>query len=321
MRDRWGREIDYMRVSVTDRCNLRCRYCMPEGIRQVPVSEILTLEETVQICRIAAENGIRKIKVTGGEPLVRKGCVPFIGMLKQIPGIEQVTLTTNGVLLQEYAEPLLENGLYAVNISLDTLDRGKYREITGTDALPAVEGAIRDMLRRGVPVKLNAVLEKGTGKADWKALAEMTRETPLLVRFIEMMPLGYGKDRAGASGEEVKDWLETQFGPMEPDKARHGNGPAVYWKPQGFQGSIGFISALHGKFCRSCNRLRLTAQGELKSCLCYEAGVSLKEPLRRDDEAEVERRFREALWNKPEAHCFERPEEMTEKREMGKIGG
>lgn len=320
MLDHYERTIDYMRVSITDRCNLRCRYCMPNGISWIPMEEILTLEEIVEICRQAVKVGICKIKVTGGEPLVRKGCTELISMLKGIPGMEQVTLTTNGVLLAEYAEELYHRGLDAVNISLDTLDAAKYKKITGFDRFSDVLKGIKAMERYAIPVKVNSVLQNG-GAEEWRQLVELARDRSLDVRFIEMMPIGYGKNFEAISNESVLEEIRKEFGEVQPEQTVHGNGPAVYYKIPGFLGSIGFISAVHGKFCSQCNRIRLTATGQLKPCLCYDETVSLKAVVRNGRLEELQGLIREAIARKPKGHCFEEWDKITETCEMAKIGG
>lgn len=321
MKDHYERTIDYMRVSITDRCNLRCRYCMPDGIEWLPMDEILTLEEITEICRQAAKAGIRKIKITGGEPLVRKGCVELVGMLKSIPGIEQVTLTTNGLLLARYAQELYQQGLNAVNVSLDTLDPVKYREITGFDALPNVLDGLSAMEQYPIPVKINVVLQRGKNEEDWPFLAELAKNRPLDVRFIEMMPIGHGRNFDVVSNTELLQKLKKRYGTVLPDGQPHGNGPASYYRIPGFQGSIGFISAVHGKFCSQCNRIRLTSTGQIKPCLCYEESISLKEAVRNGKAEEVLRLLKQAILSKPGGHCFENLSTVTEKKEMAKIGG
>ena len=323
MKDQYGREIDYMRVSITDRCNLRCRYCMPEGIEWLPMEQILTLEEITEACRQAAALGIRKIKVTGGEPLVRKGCVDLIGMLHALPGIEQVTLTTNGVLLSDCADALCLQGIHAVNVSLDTLDPAKYKAITGFDALSKVLEGIQVMTAKGIPVKLNAVLQRGVNDMECIALAELAKAYPLDVRFIELMPIGHGREQEPVSNPEVLERLKRHYGSehVTPDPKIHGNGPARYVRIDGFKGSIGFISAIHGKFCQSCNRIRLTATGELKPCLCYSDTISIKNALRTGSPEDVKELIRRAIEQKPAAHCFEHIQTITETKEMSKIGG
>lgn len=325
MKDQYGRIVDYMRVSITDRCNLRCRYCMPEGIDLVSMEEILTYEEIERICTAAANTGIRKLKITGGEPLVRRGCAGLISRLKQISGIEQVTLTTNGVLLKEQIQDLKAAGLDAVNISLDSLNREQYQEITGRDQLPLVLESIESVLESGIAAKVNSVLLISVNENEWEDLAGLAKRYPLDVRFIEMMPIGYGRQFEAVSNEEIKQKLQQTYPEMETDERKHGNGPAQYYRIPGFQGSIGFISAIHGKFCGSCNRIRLTAQGLLKPCLCYGETYDLRSALRMENQEDGERLLRKRIQNavsgKPKQHCFEELQEITEDRKMVQIGG
>lgn len=330
MQDNYGRTIDYMRISLTDRCNLRCRYCMPDGIELVSMQQILTYEEIELVCQEAAEEGIRKLKVTGGEPLVRKGCPELVGRLKKIPGIEQVTLTTNGVLLSEYLPKLIENGLDAVNISLDTLDAAKYEKITGKDKLKEVLQGISDGLDAGIPVKINSVLQRRLNDNEWSELARLTLKYPLDVRFIELMPIGYGKADEAVYNDELLERFREKYPDIIADKSVHGNGPAVYYKIPGARGSIGFISAMHGKFCDHCNRIRLTSQGKIKPCLCFEESVDLGEILKNPEFQKLEYAqkkewlrpaLEKAIRMKPENHKFENPEEITEHKKMVEIGG
>lgn len=321
MRDGFGREIDYMRISITDRCNLRCRYCMPDGFNRLPMEEILTYEEIAAAAAEAAKLGIRKIKVTGGEPLVRKGCPDLMGMLKRVPGIRQVTLTTNGVLLSEHAGELKKNGLDAVNVSLDTLRPERFEAITGRTGLRQVFAGIDAALSLKIPVKINTVLLRGVNEDEWTALAALAKDRPLDVRFIEMMPIGSGSLFEPVSQEEVKKCLETAYGGLLPDGRVRGNGPAVYFRIPGFQGSVGFINAVHGKFCGSCNRIRMTSTGDVKSCLCFDGGVSVKEALRAGDMKRVRELLEACIREKPEGHRFDSPDQVTERRNMARIGG
>lgn len=324
MKDQYGRTIDYMRISITDRCNLRCRYCMPDGVELVSMGEILTYEEIERICRAAALEGIRKLKITGGEPLVRKSCVDLVKRLKAIPGIEQVTLTTNGVILEEYAEELAEAGLDGVNISLDSLDAGRYEWITGRNALGNVWKGINRALEKGLKTKINVVLQKGKNETEREALAELSKERPLDVRFIEMMPIGYGKEFRPVYNEEILQMLQEKYPDLMPDGSVHGNGPAQYYKIPGFCGSIGFISAIHGKFCANCNRIRLTSQGELKPCLCYGESYDLRGALRGGSEGnlkDIREIIQKAVTQKPKQHCFEQIQNITEEKRMVQIGG
>ncbi|MBO5461473.1 MAG: GTP 3',8-cyclase MoaA [Ruminococcus sp.] len=322
MLDQYGRKIDYLRVSITDRCNLRCQYCMPDGIELAAMETVLTYEEIEQVCEKAAKLGIKKIKVTGGEPLVRLGCADLIGKLKKIPGIEQVTLTTNGVLLGKYLDELLENGLDAVNISLDSLKRDVYHKITGRDELERVLESVEKAAASRIRVKVNAVLQRDVNGEEWEELILLAKKYPLDVRFIEMMPIGFGKQFEPVYNEELLRKLEERYPGLEADNRIHGNGPAIYYQIPGFKGSIGFISAIHGKFCGQCNRIRLTAQGRLKPCLCYGESVDLREALRgRSDDMQIEKLLQSAIQKKPKQHCFEIIEEITEEAPMIGIGG
>ena len=333
MKDRYNRTIDYMRISITDRCNLRCTYCMPQDISLTSMENILTYEEIIRICTKAAELGITRFKVTGGEPLVRKGCVTLIREMKRIPGVEQVTMTTNGVLLGRYLEELIQAGIDGINISLDTLDAGRYEQITGKNELPDVLENIERAVGAGVRVKLNTVLQSGVNEDEWESIALLASKKPLDVRFIEMMPIGFGKNCRGISGIELLERMKTRW-PDLGEAEIHGNGPAVYYRVPGWKGSIGLINAIHGKFCASCNRIRLTSRGKLKPCLCYGDTVDLMPILRScsatqksdsfgDIESEdmLRRAIAEAIAEKPAQHCFEQKDHITEESQMVSIGG
>ncbi len=325
MKDQYGRNINYLRISITDRCNLRCRYCMPDEMISVPVNQLLTYEEIVQICRAAAEMGISRLKVTGGEPLVRKDCALLVGMLKKIPGIRQVTMTTNGILLPQYLPQLLENGLDAVNVSLDTLCPKVYEAVTGKNSLLSVLDAVGQAVDAGMRVKVNSVLLKGVNDMEWRELARLTVRMPLDVRFIEMMPIGFGKYYEPVSNERLLKKLKQEYPGLEKDDRMHGNGPAVYYKIKGAMGSIGLISPVHGPFCSQCNRLRLTSQGMLKPCLAFADGVDLMPIVRSEAQTQTQMRLqkalRQAVCMKPRMHRFASPQEVTESRQMVQIGG
>ena len=323
MLDQYGRRINYLRISVTDRCNLRCRYCMPEGVQDVGMKNILTFEEIWEIVKVSVSLGITHIRITGGEPLVRKGCADLILGIRKIPGVETITMTTNGVLLGNYAKQLKEAGADGVNISLDTLDPEEFCQITGKREFPAVLAGIRAAKDAGLPVKLNAVNRK---ELDPVPLVRYAQNENLPLRFIEMMPVGYGKQYVGRSNEELREMLEKTFGTAEKlvdseELSRMGSGPAVYYRFSDLKVPVGFISAIHGKFCDTCNRVRLTAEGYLKLCLCYDQGVDLRHVLREEEKENLRTVMEEAIFRKPAAHCFERPSEMTETHEMVKIGG
>ena len=323
MLDQYGRKINYLRISVTDRCNLRCRYCMPEGVQDVGMKNILTFEEIWEIVRTGVSLGITHIRITGGEPLVRKGCVDLIRGIRRIPGVETIAMTTNGVLLENYAKQLKEAGVDSVNISLDTLDPEEFYRITGKRELPAVLAGIQAAKDAGLQVKLNAVNRK---ELDPIPLVRYAQNENLPLRFIEMMPVGYGKQYVGRSNEELRKTLEKTFGTAEKfvdseELSRMGSGPAVYYRFSELKVSVGFISAIHGKFCDTCNRVRLTAEGYLKLCLCYDQGVDLRHVLREGEKENLRTIMEQTIFRKPAAHCFEHPSEMTETHEMVKIGG
>lgn len=321
MEDSYGRTIDYMRISITDRCNLRCCYCMPKGIQWLPMEELLTYEEIAFICRQSTYLGVKKYKITGGEPLVRLGCEKLIAQMKEIPGVEQVTMTTKGVVLKEHLPRLLEAGLDGVNISLDTRRPDRFRQMTGFDRLDQVLGAMEAAVASGLPVKVNTVLQKGVNDDEWHSLMELARDYPLDVRFIELMPIGYGRERAAVPNPWLMEQIRQQYPDISSDEAIHGNGPAVYYKIPGYLGSIGFISAIHGKFCGSCNRIRLTSTGEIKPCLCYGDSISLQEAARSRDAGALQALLGQAIAAKPGKHCFEEPEKITEYHKMTQIGG
>lgn len=323
MLDRYGRVINYLRISVTDRCNLRCCYCMPEGVQDAGMKNILTFEEIWEIVRTGVSLGITHIRITGGEPLVRKGCVDLIRGIREIPGVETITMTTNGVLLGNYGKQLKEAGVDGVNISLDTLDPEEFYKITGKRELQEVLAGIRAAKTAGLPVKLNAVNRK---ELDPIPLVRYAQEENLPLRFIEMMPVGYGKKYVGRSNEELRETLEAVCGKAEcmtdrEELSRMGSGPAVYYQFSDLKVPVGFISAIHGKFCDTCNRVRLTAEGYLKLCLCYDEGEDLRRVLREGEKENLRTIMEQTIFRKPAAHCFEHPAEMTETHEMVKIGG
>ena len=324
MKDHFGRNVDYMRVSVTDRCNFRCRYCMPHGIETVPMERILTYEQIEQICAVAAEMGINKFKITGGEPLVRSGCVDFITRLKQIPGVEQVTLTTNGPVLAKYMQQLKDAGLDGVNISLDSMDPACFAEITGGGNLAEVQKGIDAAIASGVKTKINCLMQKGVNDTEWLDFVKLAFDRGIDVRFIELMPIGYADKDVGISNEDLLARIKEQYPAIEKDTAVHGNGPAEYYHIPGQKGGIGFISGVHGPFCTHCNRIRLTAQGWIKPCLSYETGVDVGHVFREqlaDPEAAIRNILLEAVNMKPEQSCFEHMGTDSERHSMMQIGG
>ena len=318
MKDKAGREIDYMRISITDRCNLRCKYCMPGDIETTDMANLLTYEEIAKVTETAASLGIRHIRLTGGEPLVRRGCVDLVKKIKNISGIDTVGMTTNGVLLAEHARVLKEAGLDSVNVSLDTLDETEFQRLTGRDELKAVLAGIGAAQEVEIPVKINTVHYKNL---NWRAVLAYADERQIPVRFIEMMPIGYGAAYTGKSNEELFRQIEDCYG-SAAEAGKHGAGPAVYYHFPGLNIEVGFISAIHHKFCESCSRIRLTSEGYLKLCLCYEKGVDLRAVLR-DPEKEqaLQEVMKKAILEKPVEHCFEQISEMTEHKAMVRTGG
>ena len=325
MFDATGRSIHYLRLSVTDRCNLRCRYCMPDGVEKPEHADILTYEELLRLAALFAQCGIDTVRVTGGEPLVRKGVDRLVAGLKATPGIREVTLTTNGTLLAGQLPALQAAGLDGVNISLDTLRPEVFRRITGRDALAEVQAGIRAALASGIPVKLNCVPQPGVNEGELEALAALAQDHPLQVRFIEMMPIGYGAALPGISGPELAACFARRWPGFAPlpaaQSAALGSGPAVYYTVPGWQGNVGLIAAVHGKFCARCNRVRLTSLGFLRPCLASEAGCDLRALLRGGaPEAELLQAIRAAVWAKPREHHFGETT-MPATRGMYRIGG
>ncbi len=325
MKDSFGREIDYLRISVTDRCNLRCVYCMPEeGVEPISHADVLSYEETVRLVRIFAELGIKDVRLTGGEPLVRRGIESLVSEIKAMPGIETVSITTNGILLPEKLPAFIEGGLDAVNISLDTLVPEKFDRITRRTGLSAVLEAIDLCLDAGLNTKINVVAMKGINDDEFVSLAELAKDRNLAVRFIEYMPIGKNDFEKYVPGQEIRKQLEEAFGPMKPDVTRRGHGPAMYFRPEGFEGSIGFISAMTCAFCDRCNRVRLTADGFLKLCLQYDIGTSLRDVMRAGAlDNEIKDVIMKAVEKKPKEHTFNDylDAKNIEEKSMNKIGG
>lgn len=324
MVDGHGRVVDYARISVTDRCNLRCIYCMPEeGVASIPHREILTFEEILWICRCLAGLGVSKIKITGGEPLVRKNCASLIGQIKKVEGIEKVTLTTNGLCLKDQMKALADAGVDAVNISLDTLDARSFFQITRREGLEQVLEGIREALKYPkISVKINSV-PVCTDAETLVGLAGLAKNAPVHVRFIEMMPVGYGKGFPLCDEESIRTVLEAAYGSMVPCKQQYGNGPGHYFALPGFQGRIGFISAMTHQFCDRCNRVRLTADGYLRACLQYETGRDLKQLMRSGcSDKELCAAIAQVIVNKPACHNFYHNNIIQEEgRGMSQIGG
>lgn len=324
--DRYRRSITYMRVSVTDRCNLRCMYCMPsEGIPLRSHEDILRYEEIVRVVRTAVSMGVRTVRLTGGEPLARKGLVELVGMLRATPGLEELTLTTNGSLLSAQAPALAKAGLDRVNISLDSLRPERFRRITRLGELSDVLRGIEAAEVAGLtPIKLNTVVIRGLNDDEVVELTQLTLKHPWHVRFIEPMPLGsdvlWERDRC-VLASEMRTWIEAALGPLSPAQGPSGNGPARTFQLENGLGTVGFITPWSEHFCSSCNRLRLTADGRLRSCLLANLEVDLRGPIRNGaGETELQGLIRRAVELKPMSHHLEElggPQGRT----MSEIGG
>ena len=319
--DQFGRKITYLRISVTDRCNFRCVYCMPaSGVEWRSHAEILRYEEIVRIVRAATAIGIRKVRLTGGEPLVREGIVELVQELSRIPGIDELVMTTNGALLSRYAERLAPAGLDRVNISLDTLNPERFQRITRTGRLEETIAGIYAAREAGLsPIKLNAVVMQGFNDDEVVDLARKTQEG-FGVRFIEPMPVGTPDvNLAGrfVSGEEIRARIERELGPLIPVRSE---GPARVYRIAGAPGEIGFITALSAPFCDRCNRMRITADGKLRPCLLAPIEIDLKGPLRAGaGDEEILALLKEGMRRKPYAHGL--AHEFPHDRTMSEIGG
>jgi len=330
MLDKYSREINYLRVSITDRCNLHCVYCRPkEGISLQGHEDILRYEEIIRVVTLAVKLGLIKVRVTGGEPLVRRGCVDFLAELKKINGLQDISLTTNGILLEEYAERIFDAGITRINISLDSLDKDKYFKITNGGNLDAVlRGIIRAEEVGFSPVKINTVLIKGFNDDEALDFAKLAVEKPFQIRFIELMPMGktkldYGEDYMPAS--QLIETISRRY-ELEPlkSKKKKSDGPAKIFKMKGGRGEIGFINPVSDHFCATCNRLRLTSDGKLRACLLNEAEVDLKKALRENcSDAELEKLIWDAVLLKPKKHDVVCTDNSIKKcsRIMSEIGG
>jgi cyclic pyranopterin phosphate synthase len=335
--DSLGRKIDYLRLSITDRCNLRCLYCMPvQGIDNISHNEVLRFEELLRICRILAGMGIRAVKITGGEPLVRKGAVELIKEINSINGIEQVTMTSNGVLLGEYLPALSSAGLKAVNISLDTLDEKKFLHLTRKQGFKNILPAIDKAIELGINVKINCVPLRGINEGDIVKLAALAKEKSIAVRFIELMPLGVASVMQPIATDEIISMLKKTFNDMTESTEKPGNGPAIYYNIPGFKGLIGIINSTNGStsstasggfssqsFCKNCNRLRLTAAGIMNPCLASNIGLDLRSLVRSSiSDEKIAKAIQELIEKKPAGHNFDKNNKHEhQNKEMFRIGG
>jgi cyclic pyranopterin phosphate synthase len=324
--DQFRRPITYLRISVTDRCNLRCVYCMPEeGLPWIPKPEILTFEEIERIVRAAAAIGVRSLRLTGGEPLVRRDLPRLVAMLAAIPGIDDIALSTNGILLAQQIDALVEAGLRRVNISLDTLREDRFFAIARRRGLDRVLAGIDAALAAGLdPVKINVVVMRGRNDDEVAELAALTRERAVFVRFIELMPVEDNLDlqrEAYISADEILERVRA-IDELLPTQGPQGNGPARYFAFPGAPGAVGVISPLSHDYCERCNRVRLSADGRLRLCLFGDHHIDLRTPVRNgaslEDLMDI---FRGSMLIKPERHHLRLGEQSSRMRAFSEIGG
>ncbi len=319
MIDKYGRKIDYVRISITDRCNFRCQYCMPEtGIEKKNHNEILRFEEIITLIKTLTKLGVKKIRFTGGEPLVAKNITELIYKTSQIEGIEDIAITTNGSLLEDMAEELFKTGLKRVNISLDTLNEEKFKNITRGGDLKKVLRGIEKCISIGMKqVKINTVLIKGFNDDEVNDLISLTKDKPISVRFIELMPIGEGKkyyDNGIITANEIIEKLEELI-PVKTNKVS----TAVLYKKKDYQGTIGFITPLSCKFCEECNRIRVTSTGTIKPCLHSEEETDIKPFLY--NEIKLYEELKNTIFNKPKEHFLNEEKDTRTFRKMNQIGG
>lgn len=326
MNDKFKRNINYLRISITDRCNLRCVYCMPkDGVELAGHEEVLQLEEIVKIVQSAVMVGIRKVRLTGGEPLVRKGIADLIGLINDIPEIDDIALTTNGILLPEMAGELKKAGLSRVNISLDTLVPQKFADVTRGGLLSKAWLGVEAAQDAGFdPVKINTVIIRGFNDDEIWDFVELSRKLPLHIRFIELMPIGASElwqENSYISTNELIQTISSRY-ELISEKEVAGSGPAKYYRIPGGNGTIGFISPISNHFCANCNRLRLTSEGQLRPCLQSPHEIDLRTPLRSGaSPMEIANIIKMTIKNKPERHDMDVKGWGDNKRVMNQIGG
>ena len=326
LRDSWGREIKSLRVSVTDKCNFRCRYCMPaEGLEWLERDELLSFEEIERLVRVLARMGVDEVRLTGGEPLVRRDLPTLVGMLAATPGVRDLSLTTNGVLLDRFAAPLVEAGLRRLNVSLDSLSHVRFAEITRRDALDRVLAGLAEAERHPElrPIKVNCVAIKGFTEEEVPALAELARRKPYVVRFIEFMPLDADQAWRGddvLTGGEIRALIEERW-PLEELPAKASSTARRFRFADG-AGEIGFVNPVSEPFCSTCDRIRLTADGQLRTCLFSRREWDLKTPLRDGSSDErLDELIRFAVAHKELKHKINDPGFVRASRSMSQIGG
>ncbi|WP_101474889.1 GTP 3',8-cyclase MoaA [Fusobacterium sp.] len=324
MKDKNNRKIEYLRLSITDRCNLRCYYCMGENdIEFLPKNEILTPDEIKEIVEVFADLGVTKIRITGGEPLVRKNFQEIVEKIASVPNITDINLTTNGIELEKYL-PFLKNiGINSINISLDTLKNDLYKKITGCGDLQKVLNAIKTALELKInKIKLNIVIIKGQNDSEIMDFVELSEKFPIDIRFIELMPIGAGKDYKGVSNEELIEYISKHKKLIKINE-RLGSGPAIYYHVENAKGNIGFINPISHNFCEFCNRVRITPEGFLKLCLHSKDGINLKDIIRnKKNKYDLKDTITNAIYFKPLKHKMDKDDDGTfDTRFMNRIGG
>lgn len=305
--DTYGRRINYLRLSITDRCNLRCTYCMPaDGVRKCSHTDVLSYEELHRIAMSAVDIGVEKIRITGGEPLVRKGVVGFLAGLRQIPGLKKLVLTTNGVLLEKMAEELKLAGVESINVSLDSMQPEVFRRITRVGNLDRVMAGIEAAERAGFRyLKINMVVMRGINDEEVLDFAALTLDKPITVRFIEYMPTisEPGWQSLMVDGDELLSRLSRRFS-IEKVLSDRLDGPAVNYRIKGAAGKVGFITPISRHFCNDCNRIRVTSSGTVKSCLFEEGTINLRPYLASGNHVGLTEALRRVAWRKPQHHAF-----------------
>lgn len=322
MKDRFGREHTYLRISVIDRCNLRCHYCMPLHAKFFDPKEVLSFDEIVTVVQVATELGIRSVRLTGGEPLVRPNLPELIYRLKTECDLEEISCTTNGMLLGRFAKDLKDAGLDRINVSVDTLRPARFQKITRFGSLETVLDGLRRAVEVGLtPLKINAVILKGFNDDEIEDLFTLTLIENVTVRFLELMPIGEALSLDGLGGylnlTNVRRWLTEKYGLVPAEEK--GRGPARYWKVPGAPGKVGFITPISDRYCATCSRLRLTANGEIRPCLAYDVHVNIRDAIRRGDRDAIAAGIQKALALKPAGHHWD--EGQITKTAMSSLGG
>jgi len=321
MKDRYGREIDYMRISITERCNYRCFYCMPQGVEvETDKENFITPEEIIDLVKAGVQLGIKKVRLTGGEPLIRSDINKILKGISDIKKVEKLCITTNGSFLYEKVELLKQYKVSRINVSLDTLSPKKFKKITKIGDLNSVLAGIKKAIKAGIEVRINTVIIKGINDDEIGSLVSLTEEYNLDLRFIELMPIGEGKKYSGISGIEIRDILAKEGKELIDLEKR--DGASKYYRLKDAKGKIGFINPISNCFCQECNRIRVTSKGDLKQCLNKKSNFNIVKYMRSGvSKEEIIEEISKEIYNKPEKHQFNLINEFEEKFNMNQIGG